>query len=60
MGVDVGSFEDHFLTMHCRSGMLVLFNAPVVQRRLEAAQPEASGERGPWAVLGWAQPGVVQ
>lgn len=53
MGVDIGSFKHDFLTMHCQSGMLVLFNAPGVQRGLEAAQPEGSGECGPWAVLGW-------
>lgn len=35
MGVDVGSFEDHFLTMHCRSGILVLFNVPVVKGDLK-------------------------
>lgn len=53
MGVETGSFEHDFLTMHyIQSGTLVLFNAPVVQRGLEAAQPGASGECGPWAVLG--------
>lgn len=48
MGVETGSFEHDFLIMHCiQRGILVLFNAPIVQRGLEAAQPEASGESGP-------------
>lgn len=61
MGVEIESFEYDFLTMHCiQSGILVLFNAAIVQGGLEAAQPEASGEGGPWAVLEWEQPGAAE
>lgn len=57
MGVEIGSFEHDFLTImhYIQSGILVVFNAPVVRRGLKAAQPEASGECGPWAVLGVVQ-----
>lgn len=53
MGLETGSFEHDFVAMYyIQSGIPVLFTAPIVQRGLEAAQPETSGECGPWVVPG--------
>lgn len=61
MGVEIGSFEHDLLRMHyIQSGILVLFSAPVVQRVLEAAQPEAQVSVVPGLCREWELPGAAQ